>query len=193
MTEQGLTAAQYETLMKPIRGSRISKRRQGGKDLSYVEAWEIKAHLTRIFGFCNWDSEMEEYKHVQDRHYQKDGGGEMIESIYSARIRLTVRDPQGNVLCTHTEAAVGSASGPLSSTGDLHDNALKTAASDALKRCAINLGTQFGLSLYDNGSLNDVIKKTLVVPEGVSTVETPTDPEAEKRLHESLGATSIEE
>jgi hypothetical protein len=42
--------------------------------------------------------------------------------------------------------------------------AVKTAESDALKRAAINLGTQFGLSLYDNGSRNDVVGHSLVKP-----------------------------
>lgn len=36
-----------------------------------------------------------------------------------------------------------------------------TAESDALKRCAINLGTQFGLSLYDNGATQDVVQMVL--------------------------------
>ena len=45
--------------------------------------------------------------------------------------------------------------------------AVKTAESDALKRAAINLGTQFGLSLYNNGSLKDVVGATL---EGVADV-----------------------
>jgi hypothetical protein len=40
--------------------------------------------------------------------------------------------------------------------------ALKTASSDAMKRCAINLGDQFGLGLYDNGSLEPIVKATLV-------------------------------
>jgi hypothetical protein len=39
--------------------------------------------------------------------------------------------------------------------------AIKTAESDALKRAAINLGTQFGLSLYNNGSMRDVVVQTL--------------------------------
>jgi hypothetical protein len=42
--------------------------------------------------------------------------------------------------------------------------AIKTAESDALKRAAINLGTQFGLSLYNNGSLQDVVVRTLIEP-----------------------------
>jgi hypothetical protein len=70
--------------------------------------------------------------------------------------------------------------------GDLHDNAIKTAASDGLKRCAINLGTQFGLSLYDNGSRTDVVKMTLVKPDGV-TEEAPSSEQAE-RLAASVGS-----
>jgi hypothetical protein len=42
--------------------------------------------------------------------------------------------------------------------------AIKTAESDCLKRAAINLGTQFGLSLYDDGNMNDVVIKTLAEP-----------------------------
>jgi recombination DNA repair RAD52 pathway protein len=63
---------------------------------------------------------------------------------------------------TYTEAAVGSASLPR--RGDAHDMAIKTAESDALKRAAINLGTQFGLSLYNDGSMHDVVIETLVPP-----------------------------
>jgi hypothetical protein len=44
--------------------------------------------------------------------------------------------------------------------------AIKTAESDAIKRAAINLGTQFGLSLYNNGSLRDVVVQTLSGPKG---------------------------
>jgi hypothetical protein len=37
----------------------------------------------------------------------------------------------------------------------------KGLASDAFKRAAMNLGTQFGLSLYNNGSTNDVVRVLL--------------------------------
>lgn len=192
-----LSPQQHAYLLNPLRKTRIAKRSQGGKQLSYLESWEVKAHLTRIFGFCNWDSQLLEYRHVTDRAYLN-GEKEMVEVIYSAHMELTVRDREGLVLCRHSEGAVGSASGPASMLGDHHDNALKTAASDALKRCAINLGTQFGLSLYDNGSTMDVVRNVLVAPPGVDITpvapqekpETaPTDEEAERVLRESLGAT----
>lgn len=188
--QRGITLEQYQTLMKPIRSTRISSRQQGGKTLSYVEAWDIKAHLTRIFGFGNWDSEMLEYRHIVDREYESSNGKPMIESVYSCRIRLTIRDQWGQLLCTHAEAAVGSTSGPAAMLGEHHDNALKTAASDALKRCAINLGSQFGLSLYANGSRDEVVRATIIQPDGY---EPPApDPEAEARLAQSLGATPVE-
>jgi hypothetical protein len=43
--------------------------------------------------------------------------------------------------------------------------AIKTAESDAIKRAAINLGTQFGLSLYNNGSTKDVVIEVLAKQE----------------------------
>jgi hypothetical protein len=109
-------------------------------------------------------------------------------------VRLDIRDQNGTHLCTYREGAVGSTSGPANMIGEHHDNAAKTAASDALKRCAMNLGTQFGLSLYDNGTTNDVVKRTLVVPEGVDAAPaTPkqVDEAAEAALKESLGATEV--
>jgi len=36
------------------------------------------ADLTRIFGFCNWDSKMVEYRHVLDRPYENKGK-DMVE------------------------------------------------------------------------------------------------------------------
>lgn len=190
----GITPQQYDMLMKPIRPARIAKRSQGGKQLSYVEAWDIKAHLIRAFGFCNFDVEMIDYNYVTTRQYQLDADDEkkptrdMVEVIYTAQVRLTLRDPQGQHLATYSEAAAGSASGPAYMLGDHHDNALKTAASDATKRCAINLGSQFGLSLYDDGSTKEVVKVTVVKPEGVddTPVAPPTAEQAEA-LARSLG------
>jgi hypothetical protein len=38
---------------------------------------------------------------------------------------------------------------------------MKTALSQALKRCAVNLGDQFGLSLYNDGSQAPVVLRSL--------------------------------
>lgn len=189
----GINAEQYNTLMRPLNASRVAKRSQGGKQLSYLEAYDVRAHLIRMFGFTGFDIETLEYRHVADRTYTNDKEKEMVEVIYSACVQLTVKDPEGAPIAVYSEGAVGSASGPINMLGDHHDNALKTAVSDAVKRCAINLGTQFGLSLYDGGSTREIIKRTLVVPEGVEVeVKQPTE-EQMAMLQKSLGATEVKE
>lgn len=185
----GITLEQFNILMSPLRGNRVQTRSQGGKTLSYLASYEVKAHLTRIFGFGNWDAETVEYRQVGERFYTSSNDKEMVEVIYSARVTLRIRDTEGNHLCTFTEAAAGSASGPVTMLGEHHDNAIKTAESDAIKRCAINLGSQFGLSLYDNGSLREIIQKTLVTPEGWEPPK--PDEEQVRMLQQSLGATEV--
>lgn len=216
-----ITQVQYATLMKPLNPSRIAERKQGGKNLSYVEAYDIRAHLIRTFGFGNFDVQMLEYRceFVRDVEIGKDKNPG-IEVAYSARVQVTVRDEAGEAIATHIEGAVGSASGSVN-YGDLHDNALKTAASDAMKRCMTNWGSQFGLSLYDNGSKREIVKGTLIKPVETNTVtlsqeelalrewepgtrfmvippEIQVDPvrpdetdEQTRRIAESLGATVI--
>lgn len=148
-----LNQQQYEQLLKPLNASRVAKRQQAGRNLSYLEAWDVKAHLNRIFGFLNWSAEVL----TADLAFEEKNEKGQWNVGYKVVLRLTIGEGFGSA--TYTEAAVGSAS--LPQRGEAHDMAVKTAESDALKRAAINLGTQFGLSLYDNGSLKDVIGKTL--------------------------------
>lgn len=184
-----LTIEQYRTLRKPLNDTRIAKRSQGGKTLTYLESWDVRAHLSRVFGFTNWDEEILDCYQVGVREYDTKDGKPMAEPIWFARVQLTVRDSDGYRLCRYTESAVGSSAAPDYLLAESHDNAVKTAASDALKRCAINLGTQFGLSLYDDGSMRDVIKGTIVGPEGFDK-QPPADlkPEQAEALRHSLGA-----
>jgi hypothetical protein len=143
---------QYSQLLKPLNPSRVAKRTGGGnKSLSYLEAWDVKAHLIRIFGFGAWSADVLDTQLAYEE--QTDKGNWSVG--YKVVLRLTLP----TLGCTYTEAAVGSAM--LGQRGEAHDMAIKTAESDALKRAAINLGTQFGLSLYDNGSTKDVVGKTL--------------------------------
>ena len=146
-----LTNEQYEQLLKPLNPSRVAKRNQAGRSLSYLEAWDVKAHLIRIFGFGGWSWHVSTADQVFEQ--EKDGKWNVGYKVIGT---LTVDGAM------YTEAAVGSST--LPQRGEAHDMAVKTCESDALKRAAINLGTQFGLSLYNNGDLNDVVKKTLRVP-----------------------------
>lgn len=148
-----LNKQQYDQLLKPLNESRVAKRGQAGRQLSYLEAWDVKAHLIRIFGFGGWSADVQESVLAFEDKNEK---GQWNVG-YKVVLRLTI--PTLN--CTYTEAAVGAAN--LPQRGEAHDMAIKTAESDALKRAAINLGTQFGLSLYQNGSLRDVVVQTLDV------------------------------
>jgi len=151
-----LNERQYAQLLAPLNEKRVAKRQGGGgRALSYLEAWDVKAHLNRLFGFLNWSAEVISADIAYEEQTEK--GNWSVG--YKVVLQLTIGHYPGSAV--YTEAAVGSAM--LPQRGEAHDMAIKTAESDALKRAAINLGTQFGLSLYDNGSLRDVVIKTLDV------------------------------
>ena len=141
--------AQKEQLLKPINGSRIAQRPGGGgKQLSYLEAWDVKAHMIRIFGFGGWSWNVTNAELV----FESEDSSKWNVG-YKVIGTLTIGD------AVYTEAAVGSST--LPQRGEAHDMAVKTAESDAFKRAALNLGDQFGLSLYNNGSLKPVVGRTL--------------------------------
>lgn len=129
------------------------------KGMSYVEAWDVKATLTRVFGFGGFSTQILEGGLIyKEQVPQSRDATKMNWSVaYACTMRLIV--PQLGSF--YDETAVGSNAQPL--IGEALDMATKSASSDALKRCATLLGTQFGLSLYDDGNKNDVIK-TIVAP-----------------------------
>ena len=147
-----INKAQHEQLIKGINPTRIAKRQGGGgKSLSYLESWDVKAHLIRIFGFGGWNWTVLKAELAFEEQNERGNwnvGYKVIGRLYIHSLE-----------CDYAEAAVGSAS--LSQRGEAHDMAMKTAESDALKRAAINLGDQFGLSLYNNGSTAPVVINTL--------------------------------
>ncbi len=152
-----ITPQQYEQLLKSLNTNRVAKRSGGGgRQLSYLEAWDVKAHLIRIFGFGEWSWDV-----LSAELMFESINGDKTSVGYKVIGQLRIHSTGA----TYTEAAVGSSN--LPQRGEAHDMAIKTAESDAIKRAAINLGTQFGLSLYDNGSTNDVVKATLIKPEGI--------------------------
>lgn len=170
-----LTNEQYEQLLKPLNASRVAQRNQAGISLSYLEAWDVKAHLIRIFGFGGWSADV---LSADLAFEEKDEKGRWNVG-YRVVMRLRLHTDEFAEDPTYTEAAVGSAT--LPQRGEAHDMAIKTAESDALKRAAINLGTQFGLSLYDSGNRNDVVKKTLVPPIAYAEQETTASSEPDVR------------
>ena len=146
---------QTDQLLKGINPSRVGK---DGKGFAHLEAWDVRAHLIRIFGFANWSAELIEMEPIFETSIEKDGKTRWTVA-YRATMRLTIFTG-GMEDAVYAEAAVGdSTNNP--SRADAHDMAIKTAESQAFKRCAINLGDQFGLSLYNNGGTGSVVRAVL--------------------------------
>lgn len=141
---------QRDTLLQPIKPHRVSK---DGKGFSHVEAYEIKAHLNRLFGFEGWSTHIDSLS-----CFMEDGGDRGPDSKwtvgYLCTMTLTVGDK------TSSDASTGDATNQKS-RADAHDLAVKSAVSGALKRCATALGDQFGLSLYAKGSMEALVKRVI--------------------------------
>ncbi len=171
------TRRQRDVLLQGIDTGRVSQRaaEKGSRVmLSYLEQADVRAHANRMFGFGGWDCETIEV--VQAFEEQT---GDRWNVGYRVTMQLTCYDPDGLPICRYSETAVGTPMGPMKSRGDAHDMAVKTAASDAMKRCFINLGDQFGLSLYWKGRTAPVVLVTLVDGEALPEAVPPVPPEDE--------------
>lgn len=153
------TERQLRSLMGNLNQTRVSSRKQGNRTLSYLEAWDVKRALISMFGFGGWSAIASEAR-VINTESGKGTGGTGIRITVMVRMTLTIHQFGAE----YAEYAAASQTGQ--DPGEVLDFAIKTAESDALKRCAISLGTQFGLSLYDDGSMNDVVRTVLAPDQG---------------------------
>jgi recombination DNA repair RAD52 pathway protein len=182
-----LTREQLQVLMGNLHPARVQSRKQGGATLSYLAAYDVKAMLIRVFGFGGFSAETTHTEILDVDRYQKDGKPQIrIAALCTVRLYIHQLD------AVYSESAVASQTG--ATYGDVADFAVKTAESDALKRAAINLGTQFGLSLYDNGSTKEVVRKIVSPGQKWPTEEANALSEKQKTmLAESLGAQEVAE
>lgn len=166
-TAPKLTEPQVAFLLSPISDKRVRHLR----GMSHLEAWDVRRQLIRIFGFDGFTVETLKLELVHENgnpnYRKKNKAGEEYGPtytawtiVYRAEVRLTVKATDGRPLTVFEDAAAGDAVNQPS-VGDAHDLAMKTALSQALKRCAVNLGDQFGLSLYNEGSQAPVVLRSL--------------------------------
>lgn len=149
---------QIQQLLKPINTKRVLA---DGKGHSHVSQQDITAHLIRMFGFGGFDTEVLNVECVFEDERVKDGKPTgRFDVCYRALLRLTVRDTDGKVVCQYEDGSTATAQNQT--RGDGHDLAYKSAISLAKKRAAINLGDQFGLSLYNKGQTSALVMRTLV-------------------------------
>lgn len=154
----GFTPEQVDQLLQPINPSRVLA---DGKGNAHVSQQDVTAHLIRVFGFGNWDTELLSCDVVFED--PRDGKGR-FDVCYRATVRLTIKDSEGNEVCHYEDGSTGTAQNQK--RGDAHDLAMKSAISLALKRCAKSLGDQFGLSLYNKGQRAALVRGTIVHPRG---------------------------
>lgn len=167
-----LSATQIDQLLKPIHPHRVMK---DGKGHSHVSQQDILAHLIRVFGFCSYNTDVLNVECVFEEPRVNDDGvvTRRWDVCYKALIRLTVKDPEGTELCHYENGSTATAQNQT--RGDAHDLAYKSSISLSVKRAAINLGDQFGLSLYNKGQMTALVKGTLVKPESEAKDEAPED------------------
>ena len=161
---------QVRQLSRPIMTSRVMH----ANGHSHLSQQDVVAHLIRIFGFGNFDTEILDLSLLYEDRQPNPKKPETwrYEVSYKAVVRLTIRNMDGEVVATYEDVSTGTAKGQPS-RGDAHDLASKSAVSLAKKRCAIHLGDQFGLSLYNKGQTAPLVLPT--GPDLVTVIQTSGD------------------
>lgn len=151
-----LSPEQVTLLLKPIHPQRVLSL----KNMAYVAGHDVRAELNRVFGFARWDQELLRQDLICDREVKTKAGSPAFYVLYRSTVRLSVRAADGTPLCFYDGTHVGESTHPVQ--GDAHGNAVTNSETYALRRAAINLGDQFGLSLYNKGSMDAIVRWTLV-------------------------------
>ncbi|MFG6197738.1 Rad52/Rad22 family DNA repair protein [Nonomuraea sp. JJY05] len=176
---RGFLRKQIRQLLKPIAPERVMR---DGKGHSHITQQDNLAHLNRVFGFGNWDTDLLRLDLVFEQERTDKPG--RWDVCYRAVVRLTVKDPYGNVMCHYENGTAETAQNQT--RGDAHELAMKSAISVATKRASIPLGDQFGLSLYNKGQTSALVDGTLVWPD-------PTPEEIAAHQAAQAGGTASEE
>jgi len=145
------TDEQKKLLAAPLSSQHVKGRKQGGREVSYVEGWHAITEANRIFGFDSWTRETTEIRCVAEREraigqQQKPGWG----VSYIAKVRIVVFADDTLV----TREGLGAGHGIDVDLGQAHESAIKEAETDAMKRALITFGNPFGLALYDKEQNN---------------------------------------
>lgn len=119
----------------------VSTRTQAGFEISYLETWYVIDRLNQVLGQGNWS-----YQTINTTKVYEGKVNDKHSVSYTATVILGAF-----VDGKHTQFSdVGYGDGfDKNSPGKAHELAIKEAVSDAVKRCAKNLGRSMGLALYD--------------------------------------------
>ena len=82
-----LTDKQLQALSQPLDPMRVSKTREGS---SHLEAWGVRAALSRIFGHGEWSSDLLDVVMVYEENTQPDKPEPRWRCGYRATVRITI-------------------------------------------------------------------------------------------------------
>lgn len=139
-----------EELNQKIPREAVSQREGGGgKSFSYLAGHYVIDRMNQVFGQGNWAYFTEECQCVHSGAIES-YGKTTFTAHYIARVRLEV-PALGHAI--FSDVGYGDGSDKVN-IGKAHELAAKESVTDALKRCAKNLGMSMGLALYDKDQIN---------------------------------------
>lgn len=147
------TLIEIQTLLdqKIPRSAVMQREGGGGRSLSYLAGHYVIGRLNEIFGNLGWASDVKRLEVVHQGTVER--FGKTTHTVhYMALVRLVVQGPDG-AATEHTDVGYGDGS-DKDNPGKAHELAMKEAITDAIKRCAKNLGGSVGLYLYDKDQAN---------------------------------------
>ncbi|MHB8409864.1 MAG: Rad52/Rad22 family DNA repair protein [Acidiferrobacterales bacterium] len=130
------SAAQNNALAAPLERERIAHRSESGRQLSYLEGWDVMDKANTIFGFDGWGYRVTRL--------------EFAAGVWLATVLTTVN--AGGEPLVREDVGVGIPAKPrevAEASPAAQETAIKGAVTDALKRALRGYGDAFGLSLYD--------------------------------------------
>lgn len=160
------TPAQLDYLTQPINPNRV-RQSEDEEAFAYLQIWDIKRQMLRVFrigGYDSrsWSSVLEKVRHAPPPTQVT--GRALWTVIYEAKVQLTVKDYEGRAT-VHEGEGVGDAE-RYPSLAKAYRAAKAKALAAAWKHAAIALGDAFGLSLYNNGSIEPVVRDFADRPDG---------------------------
>lgn len=148
------TDVQLNHLKAPLEKTAVLSRKQGGRNVSYIEGWHAIAEANRIFGFGKWDRETELHRLCEPYEAESSSNNKTWRVSFMATVKITVRPEDETTAHSVTREGVGYGSGAAKDIGDAYESAIKEAETDAMKRALMTFGNQFGLALYDKQQRN---------------------------------------
>ena len=130
------SAGQNNALAAPLDRARIAHRSESGRQLSYLEGWDVMEMANTVFGYDGWGYTVKRL--------------EFTGGIWLATVLTMVRAGDDEII--REDVGVGIPAKPRDQTEAspmAQETAIKGAVTDALKRALRGYGDQFGLSLYD--------------------------------------------